>query len=222
MTADNAPPNARGPGGLKETLLALIAERAALDLEELCLLGDTAYTNGADPDDQAYLSLVDGWLKLASVGGVLPNGSYNGYAHVYNINNAGVDKSVFRNMKMQLPQQYLRVLPQMSYLTSINAETMWRDSVANRGTALGDATLVGSNPVPAYGIPVVGASMMPDAKVLLTNPKNLIVGIQRQFSMEFDKDITTRTYIIVLTARIAVAVEETDATVLGLNLNVNG
>lgn len=207
--ADNAAPNARGPGGLKETLLALIAERAALDLEELCLLGDTMYTNPADLDDQAYLSLFDGWLKLAGTQQILDN------------QNGPVDKAIFRDMKKLMPKQYLRVLSQMNYFTSMDAETMWRDSLANRGSALGDASLTGSTPVPAYGVPVVGAAMMPDSKFLLTNPKNLILGVQRQFSMEFDKDITTRTYIVVLTARVAVEVEETAATVLGINVNVN-
>lgn len=221
MTADNAAPNARGPGGLKETILALMAEQAALDLEELALLGDTSYVNGSDADDQAYLSLMDGWLKLAANGGKLPNGSYNGLAHVYDIKNAGVDKAVFREMKKTMPKQYLRVLKQMRFIGSTDMETMWRDSLANRGTALGDATLTGDDPVPAFGIPVTGAAMMPSAKVLLTNPKNLIIGLQRQFSMEFDKDIQRRVYIVVLTARVALAVEETDATVLGVNLNVN-
>lgn len=222
MTADNAASNARGPGGLKETILALMAEQAALDLEELALLGDVSYTNGADADDEDYLSLMDGWIKLCTVGGKLPNGSYNGQAHVFDHSNGAVVKELFRDMKKTLPKQYLRILNQMRFIGSSNMETMWRDSLSNRGTALGDATLVGDTPVPAYGIAVSGAAMMPDAKVILTNPKNLILGVQRQFSMEFDKDIQTRNYIIVLTARVATAVEETDATVLGINVNVDG
>ena len=51
-----------GPGGLRQTIIDLIAERAALDMEELALLGDTGYTSG-NADDQAYLSQLDGWLK---------------------------------------------------------------------------------------------------------------------------------------------------------------
>jgi hypothetical protein len=209
--ADNAPPNSRGPGGLKETILALIAERAALDLEELCLLGNTNYAagpmlQGSDADTIAYMSLFNGWLNLSQGG------------HVYDAQNANLDKSIFRNLKINMPKQYLRVLPQMSYLTSPNIETMWRDSLANRGTALGDATLTGTAPVPAYGIPLLSGALMPDNQILLTNPKNLIVGIQRQFSLEFDKDIQARTYIIVLTARVAVQVEETDATALAINV----
>lgn len=210
--ADNAPMNARGPGGLKETILSLIAERAALDLEELALLGDTNYANGqmlqgSDPASIAYMSLFDGWLKQSATQG-----------HLYDAGNAAVDKSIFRNMRMAMPKQYLRVLPQMKYLTSPNVETMWRDSIANRGTALGDTTLQGGNDVAAYGINLLPGATMPDNSIVLTNPKNLIMGIQRQFSLEFDKDIQARQYIIVLTARVAVAIEEPDATVSATNV----
>ena len=41
-TATNELPNT-GPAGLRQTIIDLIAERAALDMEELGLLGDTAY-----------------------------------------------------------------------------------------------------------------------------------------------------------------------------------
>lgn len=41
VAAGNEPSNSPWSSGLQETLVTLIAERAALDLEELCLLGDT-------------------------------------------------------------------------------------------------------------------------------------------------------------------------------------
>ena len=43
---------------------------------------------------------------------------------------------------------------------------------------------------------------MPEDKGLFTNPLNLLMGVQRQVLMEFDKDIRTREYIIVRTARL--------------------
>ena len=46
----------------------------------------------------------------------------------------------------------------------------------------------------------------------------LIFGIQRQISLEFDKNISERVYIVVLTARVAVQVEETDAIVKYTNI----
>ena len=54
---------------------------------------------------------------------------------------------------------------------------------------------------------------MPESKGLFTDPLNLIFGIQRQVSMEFDKDITSRVYIIVLTCRIDFQIEEAEALV---------
>lgn len=210
--ASNDPANTAGRGGLQDTLLALIAERTATDLEELALLSDTAYTSG-DADDQAYMRLFNGYLKTAATGAS---------AHIYDHGQGAVSKDMFRRIKMELPTPYLRNLPLMRYFSSVNVETMWRDSVANRGTALGDASLTGSNPIPAYGIPVDAVHMMPDNRVLLTNPLNLIFGIQRQISMEFDKDISARVYIMVVTARVAVQIEEMDATALGTNVNING
>ena len=63
-TAQNELPNT-GPAGLRQTIIDLIAERAALDMEELGLLGNLNYTNAADADDQAYLSQFNGWLNNA-------------------------------------------------------------------------------------------------------------------------------------------------------------
>ena len=60
--------------------------------------------------------------------------------------------------------------------------------------------------------------LMPEALGLFTNPLNLIFGIQRQISLEFDKNISERVYIVVLTARVAVQVEETDAIVKYTNI----
>jgi hypothetical protein len=59
---------------------------------------------------------------------------------------------------------------------------------------------------------------MPDAKSLFSNPLNFIWGIQRKILMEWDKDITTRELVIVLTARVAVEVEEATAAVVYTNI----
>jgi hypothetical protein len=45
-----------------------------------------------------------------------------------------------------------------------------------------------------------------------------LFGIQRQISLEYDKDITTRVYIIVLTARVALGIEEPEAMVTYTNI----
>ena len=202
-TAANNEASNTGPGGLRQTIIDLIAEQAALDLEELALLADKTYTNPGNADDQAFLAQLDGWLKIASTHG-----------NVVNAVNATVSKRLLKEGLKTLPTQYQRNKTALTHYLSVNNETEYRDTLADRGTALGDNMVQGTAPVYAYGSPVGGVAMMPEANGLYTNPLNLIFGIQRQVSMEFDKDITERVYIIVLTTRVDFQVEEPDALVL--------
>jgi hypothetical protein len=206
MAANNEASNT-GPGGLRQTLIELIAERAATDLEELAINGDTAYVNGLDQDDEDYLSQVDGWLK---------NGEDNG--NVADVENATISKAVFKMGLKALPVQYQRNLAAMRHYVSVNNETEYRDTLADRGTALGDQMTTGRSPAFAYGSPVDSVHWMPESKGIFTNPLNLIFGIQRQVSMEFDKDITSRVYIIVLTARVDFKIEEAAALTVYENI----
>ena len=206
VAAGNEPSNSPWSSGLQETLVTLIAERAALDLEELCLLGDTAYTNPGNADDQAYLSMFDGWLKLAGAG------------HVVNWANAAIAKEMFKKGMTDMPVQYLRNKAAMRHFVSVNQETEYRDTLANRVGVLGDLQVQTSGLLSPYGVPMKSVQLMPEALGLFTNPLNLIFGIQRQISLEFDKNISERVYIVVLTARVAVQVEETDAIVKYTNI----
>ena len=205
-TATNELPNT-GPAGLRQTIIDLIAERAALDMEELGLLAYTSYNNASDPDDTAYLSQFAGWLNTAETLG-----------NVFNANGQSVSKAVFKQGLKTMPSQYQRNKPALNHFVSVNNETEYRDTLADRGTALGDQMTQGTSPTYAFGSPVVPVALMPEASGLYTDPLNLIFGIQRQVSMEFDKDITARVYMIVLTARISYQIEETDAIVAYENL----
>ena len=189
-----------GPDGLRQTLIDLIAERAALDMEELGLLADTAYTNAGDQDDEDYLSQLDGWLKRAKTNG-----------NAVDVENATISRQVFKEGMKTMPKQYLRNIAQMKHYVSVNNEIEYRDTLANRTGQLGDGMTTGQLEAFAYGSPVSPVQMMPEAEGIYTHPLNLILGIQRDVSMEFDKDITARVYIIVLTTRIDFQVEEVEA-----------
>lgn len=189
-----------GPGGLRTTLISMIAERAALDMEELALGGDT------DSVDD-YLALQDGYLKIAATDG-----------NVVDQNNAAITKTMFKKGKQAMPDQYLRDIANMAHFVSVDQETEYRDTLADRATALGDSLITGSGPVAAYGSSVIPVPTLPDDVGMFVNPKNLIFGIQRNMSMEYDKDITARVYIIVLTARVAFMIEEPEAVVFYENI----
>lgn len=204
--ANNEPSNS-GPGGLRQTLIELIAERVALDLEELALLADTDYTNGSDQDDEDYLSQLDGYLARAEDDG-----------HGVDATGLTIAKELFKAGMKAMPDQYKRNRAQMKHFVSHNNEIEYRDTLANRGTTMGDSYTTGHSDAFAYGSKVEAVSLMPGTKGLYTHPKNLIFGIQRQISMEFDKDITSRVYIIVVTCRVDFQIEEDDALVYYSNI----
>jgi len=182
-----------GPGGLHQTLVDMMAERAAVDLEELGLLGDSA---SADP----YLALTNGWLKLAQ-------------SNIVNASAASISKDILKAGVKAMPDKYLRNRAQMIQYMSVDNETELRDLYSNRNTALGDSMLVGVQDIYMHGSKVRGASRMPTASGLYCDPLNLLFGIWRNIQIEYDKDIRARTFVIVLTARVGFQIEETDAVV---------
>ncbi len=183
---------------IKDTIMTLIAKRAATDLEELAILGDTA-------SGDTYLALTDGYLKLA-------------VTNVVNANAATISKAVFKAGIKAMPDQYLRNLASLRHYVSVDNEIEYRDTLANRETALGDNTIQGINPVFGFGVPVNAAPLMPAANGLLVDPLNLIMGIQRKIMIEADKDISARVYKFVLTARVDFQIEEETAIVKYTNI----
>lgn len=181
-----------GAGGLHQTVVDLIAERAALDLEELAVQGDTG-------SGDAYLALMHGFLKLTT-------------SNVVTVS-AAISKDAVKAGVKAMPSRFLRDRSNMIHFFSVNNETELRDQYGNRQTAMGDAQVQGVLPLYVFGSQVKGAALMPSASGLFTNPKNLIFGIQRNVMLEYDKDIRARQFIIVLTARVALAIEEETAVV---------
>lgn len=187
-------------GNLENTIYQLIGERSALDLEELIINGDTSLNT-----DDTYLDLTDGALKLST-------------AHVVDANGAGVSANIFNSVLKALPTKYRRNRSSMRFFTSMDVEQDYRLALSTRGTGLGDAILTGQQAVPVFGVPLVGAALMPQSNILFTNPKNIIFGIQRNLRIEAERLISEREVKIVLTARVAVQIEETDAVVKVTNL----
>jgi len=185
-------------GGFRDTIVTLIAERVAIDLEELAINGDTA-------SGDSYLALTNGYLKLIT-------------SNVVDAGGQAISRTVLKNAMKTLPSQYRRNRAALGHFVSTEQEIEYRDTLANRETSLGDGLLQSTAPVFAAGAPVVGVPLMPGSSGILTNPLNLIFGVQRDIMMETDKIITDRVYVIVVTARIAIQIEEEQAAVEITNL----
>ncbi|MEG1121277.1 MAG: phage major capsid protein [Citrobacter sp.] len=189
---------------LEEHILRLIAAQVSLDLEELLLFGDTA---NADP----YLALFDGFLKRSSL-------------HIVDNANSGANDALITNALLSMPQKYLRNLPQMRGYMSIANRIKFQQSRIVRQTAMGDQSVTNAPDVPLYsgGLQIRPVNTLAvdnlGKRGLVTDPRNLIFGIQRQVSIETDKDIRSREHIIVLTARVASQIEDNNAVVQLINI----
>lgn len=182
----------------QQTILDMMAERITLDLEELVVLGDTG-------SGDSYLALQNGALVSA----------------VSNIVNQGGDPmavQLFGNMIKAVPTKYHKLLDRYRFYTSKTKEIDYRMTIAQRQTALGDSIISGEKPVSVLGVSLSSAAYMPSDTALLMIPNNLIIGIQRNLRMEFDKDIRERAFVIVVTMRLAMAFEEEDMVVKAINI----
>lgn len=179
---------------LESTIMQMLGEHAALDLEELLILGDTD-TGGSDP----FLDLQDGILKLATRNVV----TYSEVPDYYDVN-------IFKAGIQAMPVPYLRNRSALRFYTSHLIETEFAALQAARFTMLGDSRLEGdySEKLKAMGIPIVPCALMPDGTYILSHPKNIVFGIQRQIQIETWRDIRARVLVVVMTLRCAQNLEE--------------
>lgn len=185
-------------GTLEQTLLGMLAKRVSLDIEELVLRGDTS-------SGDAYLATLNGFVKRITTNAVDAATTY-------------ISPLTFNNALLALPDKYKRNLDSLAFYVPSAVEQNYRLQVANRQTNLGDAMLTGRQPVGIMGVKMLPASLMPANTGLLVDPFNLLIGIQRQVTIESDRDITARQMIYVVTIRLDVNIETEPACVKITNL----
>lgn len=179
-------------GDFKQLVMDLLAERVAVDMEEVALKGDTA---SADP----CLAKLNGLIKTAT-------------SHVVAAGGALFLKPLAKSMMKALPAEFKRNKKELRYIVSVDSETNYRDSLADRGTVAGDKHLEEDAPVLYNGAPIVGVPLVPEnlgagqnqSVALLTHPKNAYVGMYRQIRIETDRDVSAGVLKVVASLRFDV------------------
>lgn len=192
---------------LRQTIMTLMAEAIARDMDEVIVNGDTG---SADP----FLAKFDGMLAQATSNVVAAGGSLN--------------KDVFRDMLKSMPSEFLRNKRAMKFYTSVDAELDYRDFIADRGTVLGDKFLEQEAPLQYSGIPIMDVPLFPETlgggnetNVILTDPKNINVGVWRNIRVETDKLVSEGVLIIVATLRFDMKYAEETAVVKATGVTVS-
>lgn len=195
-------------GELRQTIMEMMAEAISRDMEEVLINGDTL---SADP----FLAVMDGALKQAT-------------SNVVDAGGAAISKSLLRDMLKTIPSEHLRDKKAMRFMTSVDADLDYRNTLAERATAVGDRLLEGDTPVLYSGVPLQPIPLFPEnlgagsdqTVMLLCNPKNIHVGIWRNIRVESARDISEGTLKIVATLRFDVKFAEEPGVAKAINVQL--
>jgi hypothetical protein len=195
-------------GQLRQTIMQLMAEAIARDVDEVIIQGDTT---SSDP----FLAKLNGILKQST-------------SNIVDAQNQTTNKTVFRDMLKTMPHPFLRNKKELRFFTSVNSEIDYKDSLADRATIGGDKFVEEDVPAAYSGVPVLHVPMFPEdlgpshntTDVILTDPKNVNVGIWRNIRVEVDKIVWEGVLVIVATLRFDVKFAEETAVVKAVNVKV--
>jgi HK97 family phage major capsid protein len=195
-------------GELRQTIMEMMAEAIARDMEDIAINGDTA---SADP----FLATMDGILKQATSNLVDAAGN-------------PLTKDLLRDLLKSLPSEHLRDKKAMRFLTSVDADLSYRNTLAERSTAAGDRLLEDDTPVLYSGVPVQPVPLFPEnlgpgsdqTAVVVCNPKNIHFGLWRQIRLESARDISEGTLKIVATLRFDVRFAEEPGVAKAINVQL--
>ena len=148
---------------LEDVVVGLMTTQYGLDLEDL-------YWNGDDESEDALLSAFDGWLvQFADAQNVDANST------------GSFDKTIAFDALRALPARYRKgpAKAQLRWLMPSVQYDNYLEYVTSRLTPAGDAVLVDGQLKSILGIQVEEIAALPDTVVVLTDPKNLVVGVHR-------------------------------------------
>lgn len=196
-------------GGLRQTILQLMAERIATDMDDIIINSDTA---SVTPE----LNQFDGVLKQITS---------NVYDHLDTVTN----RTMLKSMLKLMPNAFQRNKKNLRYFTSVDSLTDYKDGLADRATAnVGDRFVMEDAPVMYSGIPMYDVPMFPEnigtsthcTSPILLDPKNIYVGIWRDITIETEKLVREGVLCVVATLRFHCKLAEETATVKANNVKV--
>lgn len=191
--------------GFESIVTNLMTTQMGIDLEDLDLNGDTAIDSG--DNDYDFLKINDGWIKqIANGGHVVDRSAVNGGA---------MSLDVFYSTVKALPNKYNN--GKLRWIMSPHRYQDWIYQLLNSAVSNGGIITDKRIEDPA-AIPVVQCAGMPDDKIILTDPKNLIevatYGVQIRKTTEGKEAIMQDKRFYVVHFDFDPIIEELDATAI--------
>ena len=199
ITADVLELNIEGEG-LEDTIRMMMTMAYGNDLADLAINGDEG---SADP----FLNINDGYVVLAKANGA----SYDTNASTDWVANFGGALDL-------MPNRFKANKSAIVFMVSPNDEQAYRDTLATRETAMGDAYLVSDKTTTYQGIAVEPNEYLPDGTFLLSRYDNLVFGIHFGIKIKSDEDIFADTNQFAITTRNDFNFAVNEAVVVGYDV----
>jgi len=193
--------------GFADTLVEIMAERAAFDLEDF---GVNGLVGSADP----LYNMRNGFLANVPAANIVDWGHtpFTTNAFVMAINS--------------VQARFRRNISEFRFYVSHGLEMAYRYALSQRGTVGGDVWQTEDGSLKAYGVPVIGVDSMPnnlgtnqnEGVIFFAHPKNLIWAVEDEIRIldEFNKHRDSLE--IFFHASVDVAVEEVNAIAKVVNI----
>lgn len=176
-------------GTLRQTVMTLLSERVGLDMDEWIV---NANTSSSD----TFLATGTGMIAAATSNTTAFGGNT-------------ASQQAFSNLLKTMPTPFLRDRKSLRFYTSVDAVIDYVNTLSERATALGDRFTEQNVPQTPFGITLREVPVFPqnlgsgtdETVILLTDPKNIQIGIWRKVKIETDKDVAKGELIVVLSLR---------------------
>lgn len=226
ITGEVMEDNPEGESG-KNTILDAMLMQIGNDMEQLAIEGDSSISGTSD--EELLLKANDGFLKLTASG--------TG-AHQVDAAGDAPSTQLLKAMLKKLPTRYRRDKNKLRWIMSENTALVLSQQLTNAGnanafrSALGDSTLVDGGLPKIHGISPLIVPLMPEdltidgtsgdagAAIWLCDPMNLIYVVLRDLAVEWMRQPRKDTDEATITMRTDFCVENTDAVVRAMNVNL--
>lgn len=199
--------------GAETHIARLLATAFGNDLNDLAWNGDESNTG------DAFLSINDGWIAIASSDSDV--NAVDLSDTTFGITSSTKASEVMRIASQTLPYKF-KGRPDLVFFAPVKFAEQYADEVSARQTMLGDGVLINGMPALRY----FGRPVIPDPhlrggnndKVVLTATGNLFFGVQRQMTVDSEWAPRKRVVEYTMTARIDYEYATGEAIVLVSNL----
>jgi hypothetical protein len=176
----------------EQTLLTMMGEAVGIDLEAVCVFGDTTYTSGSPAVADPLFSCIDGWLKSATTT-LKSDGAKGSGTKDFDLTD-GIT-AMFDEMLYAMPAAYRQanLMKDLVYYVPFEVQEAYREFLIDRETGLGDSSLLNAEELQYKGIPVKYAPVLDAADgrtvhgnvaSILTVPEFLWYGVYKDISVE--------------------------------------